>query len=454
MSDMELTDEEGGCLEEVRAGAPAAGVPEGDTVAKVQKRKRVDGPEEEGISECSSFGISSFPQKARNIGRDLDALLLAEKEKRKISAAALRTILEIRERYEALLDEAYRQNTVLQGRVEEARRSQSRPEVREVVVERTVAPSPPKKKKKVEDKAKAKSAAAKEKVKGKVKEQPFVEVVSRKSKRKKKKKKKNEEKPKEQTRVAITTSKKVAKAIEREKARAPARAFVVSVGAAGASEAKKQLWADLVKGVAVPKLGGSAKLPRGDLVVRPADEATYAALKAMEKDGKGVREESARWPTVLVYDVDREIPKEKLAGQIVDQNPELGLDKEAVVPLFMKGPKTDELVWWVCSVRPSAFKTLVGKSLFIGLAKCKVKEYVDVVRCFKCQHFGHRALKCVQTVDTCGRCAVKGHRAKDCKSVPVKCANCGLAAQSGHSGCVALHKATITVARRTDFGSK
>ncbi|KAL5236943.1 hypothetical protein ACI65C_004353 [Semiaphis heraclei] len=71
-----------------------------------------------------------------------------------------------------------------------------------------------------------------------------------------------------------------------------------------------------------------------------------------------------------------------------------------------------------------------------------------------CQRFGHRASKCDQTVDTCGRCAVKGHRANDCKSVPVKCANCGLAAQSGHAGCVALHKATITVARRTDFGSK
>ncbi|KAL5242298.1 hypothetical protein ACI65C_009708 [Semiaphis heraclei] len=160
------------------------------------------------------------------------------------------------------------------------------------------------------------------------------------------------------------------------------------------------------------------------------------------------------WPTVLINDVDRNIVKEELAGQIVDQNPELGLDRESVVPLFMKGPKTDERVWWVCSVRPSAFKALVGKSLFIGLSKCKVKEYVDVIRCFKCQRFGHRASKCDQTADTCGRCAVKGHRANDCKSVPVKCANCGLAAQSGHAGCVALHKATITVARRTDFGSK
>ncbi|KAL4134718.1 hypothetical protein QTP88_006440 [Uroleucon formosanum] len=119
----------------------------------------------------------------------------------------------------------------------------------------------------------------------------------------------------------------------------------------------------------------------------------------------------------MVYDVERDIKREELPGRILDQNPNLGLDKEAVVPLFMKGPKTGELVWWVCSVRPSTFKALVGKSLFIGFCRCRVREYVDVVRCFKCQRFGHRAQK-----------------TSDCKSASVKCANCGLAAQSGHGG--------------------
>lgn len=464
MSDMELTDVEEGNLAGASVGDLVAETLSEGSVGQITKRRRLEAPETVGVSEHAVVRVPTFPERVREIGRDLGCILQAEKEKKKISLAAHRALLDLKERYEVLFDEALRQITTLQGGIEEARGLFLAMGARERTVVAEVAP--PKEVNKVaagkapKTKVKVTSAKVPQKAKEGRKEEPpkakapkggaFVEVVSKKKKRKKKKK----ERKVQEIASAVTATVRPAKVIEREKARAPARAFVVSVGEAGTGEAKRKLWADLVKGVAVPKLGSSAKLPRGDLIVRPADGPTYEALKQMESEGKGVREEKARWPTVLVYDVDRDIKKEELSGQIASQNPELGLDKEAVVPLFMKGPKTDELVWWVCSVRPSAFKLLVGKSLFIGLSKCKVKEYVDVVRCFKCQHFGHRASKCGQKVDTCGRCAVKGHRAKDCKSVPVKCANCGLAAQSGHSGCSALFKATKSVARRTDFGTQ
>ncbi|CAI6370347.1 unnamed protein product [Macrosiphum euphorbiae] len=386
----------------------------------------------------------------------MDAALLKEKDKRKISAAFHRQILEFRGRYEVLLDEALRQNTVLLGRVEEARRVHSCVGlVREVVEEdATVIGKPSKAKVPAKKTVSARESAP---VAQAAKENDFIVVVGKKNKRKKKKKKKSKQPaPEKATKTpgVVATATKKAKAVEREKARAPARAFVVSAGDAGAEAAKRQLWADLVKGVAAPKLGNFARLPRGDLVVKPADDATYKALKEMEASGKMVTEEKARWPTVLIYDVDRDFGGEVLPVQIVEQNSGLGLVKEDVVPLFKKGPKTGDLVWWVCSVRPSAFKSIVGKSLFIGLSKCRTVEYVDVNRCFKCQGFGHMANRCKATEDTCGRCAAKGHRAKDCQSVPVKCANCGQAAQSGHKECSALHKATIRVGRRTDFGSK
>ncbi|KAE9523227.1 hypothetical protein AGLY_016374 [Aphis glycines] len=130
-----------------------------------------------------------------------------------------------------------------------------------------------------------------------------------------------------------------------------------------------------------------------------------------------------RFSLSLSTDVDRDVESSKLSGMIMEQNPELGLEKESVVPLFMKGSKAEEQVWWVCSVRPSHFRTVVGKSLYIGMSRCRVKEYVDIVRCFKCQRFGHRAAMCQAKVDTCGRCAVQGHRARDCQGGPVNRAN-------------------------------
>jgi hypothetical protein len=53
--------------------------------------------------------------------------------------------------------------------------------------------------------------------------------------------------------------------------------------------------------------------------MKPADEGTYKALKDMEVAGK-VREEAAKWPTVLIYDVDRDVARESLPGRIVERH--------------------------------------------------------------------------------------------------------------------------------------
>ncbi|XP_050065327.1 uncharacterized protein LOC126554281 [Aphis gossypii] len=401
---------------------------------------------------------SSLPERVRSIGRDLDKLLLAEKEKKKLSAAVHKAILDIRGRYEVILDEVSHQNVILEGRLEEARAGHvcGASEKRRVktTTENAVPPSQEVAKTKPPKAAATKKPPKKKPVEVSVPPAKdngqFTVVVSKKKKRKKKKK--------GCSGAAVpgvpVAPEKTAKAMERVKARAPARAFIVSAEGASAGEARKKLWADLVKEVGVPRISRAANLPRGDILVKPADEGTYKALKDMEAAGKTVREEKARWPTVLIYDVDRDVESSKLSGMIMEQNPELGLEKESVVPLFMKGSKAEEQVWWVCSVRPSHFRTIVGKSLYIGMSRCRVKEYVDIVRCFKCQRFGHRAAMCQAKADTCGRCAVQGHRARDCEGGPVKCANCGLKFQSGHSDCVAMVKATFMVARRTDFGPK
>jgi len=104
MSDMELdiSLSEGGDLEEIElavgGGAGGSGGPSEDNeLRKVKRRKLVDSDEDDA-SERASVGVSSFPEKARLIGRDMDAALLKEKDKKKILAAFHRQILEFRGR--------------------------------------------------------------------------------------------------------------------------------------------------------------------------------------------------------------------------------------------------------------------------------------------------------------------------------------------------------------------
>ncbi|VVC46512.1 Zinc finger, CCHC-type [Cinara cedri] len=236
------------------------------------------------------------------------------------------------------------------------------------------------------------------------------------------------------------------------KAKAPVKAFVVKVGEGGVEEARKSLWSDLLKGLPAPKIANTVTLPRGDILVKPVDEGTFRALKRMEDEGKAVREESARRPMILMYDVGRDIEKDRLGKLLAEQNPDLGIGEETVVPLFMKGPKTGDSVWWVCAVAPDAYQKVVGKRVYLGMSCCRVEEFSDVVRCFKCQRFGHRTTKCPASSDTCGKCAEVGHQAKDCKSNASRCANCRKAAPSAHAECAAKLRATLNAARRTDFG--
>lgn len=55
---------------------------------------------------------------------------------------------------------------------------------------------------------------------------------------------------------------------------------------------------------------------------------------------------------------------------------------------------------------------------------CRVYEYGNVVRCFKCQAFHHTAHNC-RNGDKCGRCS-GNHKSRDCQSDSVKCINCSL----------------------------
>jgi hypothetical protein len=55
----------------------------------------------------------------------------------------------------------------------------------------------------------------------------------------------------------------------------------------------------------------------------------------------------------------------------------------------------------------------VGR-IYIGWDSCRVYQHIDILRCFKCNHFGHMAIKCEGAV-CCADCA-ENHETKDCDS--------------------------------------
>jgi hypothetical protein len=79
----------------------------------------------------------------------------------------------------------------------------------------------------------------------------------------------------------------------------------------------------------------------------------------------------------------------------------------------------------VLELSPDIRRIVVNnKSLFIGFQSCRASDYLQIIRCFKCNAFGHIAANCSADQNSCGHCG-SGHDSKSCdKSKPNFCVNC------------------------------
>lgn len=76
------------------------------------------------------------------------------------------------------------------------------------------------------------------------------------------------------------------------------------------------------------------------------------------------------------------------------------------------------------------------KHLAIGFQYCRVDDYVNVTRCYKCQEYGHTSAKCKSLTEVCSLCAKTGHDHRNCpnKNGPFTCINCKKVKKpAGHS---------------------
>jgi len=195
-------------------------------------------------------------------------------------------------------------------------------------------------------------------------------------------------------------------------------------------------------------------------MITPADDETRAAIESLAKGGFGIQKTGSWLPKIIIlYDVETEVKPEDLAKTVIEQNPELGLtqsDKDKIVPRFKRGARDKAVVHWVCEVKPEIFKKIVDRSIYFCYSACRVKEFLEVSICFRCQKYGHIAAKCQAKDMICSYCAEPGHKVEDCtnKDKPAKCANCGDSNTSHHRACPArISKIRINV-RNTDYGKQ
>ena len=135
-------------------------------------------------------------------------------------------------------------------------------------------------------------------------------------------------------------------------------------------------------------------------------------------------------PMIIVYDVPAQLNEEEFLAALRQQNLQnlsRAKFKEEVRLSHKTGTKDQTTDNRVIEVTPAIRETLLKQDrVYIGWSSLRVRDFISVSRCYKCQSYGHVSKYCRAANETCGHCGGEGHAFKCCPKVndAPTCINC------------------------------
>ncbi|KAK5646388.1 hypothetical protein RI129_004852 [Pyrocoelia pectoralis] len=204
----------------------------------------------------------------------------------------------------------------------------------------------------------------------------------------------------------------------------------------------------------------------GIMIATTSADAQARLLNHPALTSEGLRTELAKreLPRLKIFDVPKEMNGAAIAQAVRLQNMDDVSSEEfgrqfKIVHMFASKIRNNIII---AECTPAVRQRLLHQGrIYIQFESCRVLDYIQVTRCFKCQGYGHPAKYCTATADTCSLCAGPHfHTACPHKDSPQthKCANCARAKleDQAHPAislkCPAYIRALDNSIRRTDYG--
>lgn len=224
--------------------------------------------------------------------------------------------------------------------------------------------------------------------------------------------------------------------------------IVTAVGEESIDDLKKDLKQAWRSNLDAPVPRDVVTTKTGQLVVKLKTKIESERLKdvftkaEILKDKIKVVVPRRRLERLLILGVDPEVQEETVKRSVsrvlqewcMDDDSEIaGQDFEILKRMTTKSGRVN----WLLGVGKEFMEYLINsKRICIDMERYRVVKFVPIVRCFKCQTFGHILSKCDKEIK-CLNCAGK-HFVKDCNVDTVVCANCK---QNGDNTLEISHKA-------------
>lgn len=188
------------------------------------------------------------------------------------------------------------------------------------------------------------------------------------------------------------------------------------------------------------------------------------AQKASQLSNIMCEEPRKRSPLLQVYAVPTIVPVEDFLADLYDLNLSEKLTHQEfqneVKFRFKTGAKGKSTSNIVIETSPRVRANLIKQEkVYISFHALRVKDFVNVQKCFNCCDLGHPTKYCPETQPVCNNCGEKGHKRADCrtKECTVGCIPCKLRKRTcnngGGSDCPTYKQLYARQIERTDFGT-
>lgn len=128
-------------------------------------------------------------------------------------------------------------------------------------------------------------------------------------------------------------------------------------------------WNKLNTSIKAPKLDVCKETKKGKLIVKTKDLLKFKTLRQLITTGSGFREAKFRNPMIIIKYVSPFYDADFTKMALIDKN------KNKIRILQM----TSVIVNWVADTTPETYKKLEGNYVYIGLHRCIVQRYDNVL---------------------------------------------------------------------------
>jgi hypothetical protein len=168
---------------------------------------------------------------------------------------------------------------------------------------------------------------------------------------------------------------------------------------------------------------GVKKTAKSGVVLRVSNESQIKKLQSVEaikSAGLRLEKPKGRRPRLLIKDVPANISDTAFISALYSQNvkDELKIkesDFVGEIKIVRRRPAAFGRKWIGIEISPEIRKHFISTKdkLFIDFAACRFIDDVEVVRCLKCQQYGHVSKYCSEAKPTCAICADQ-HDTREC----------------------------------------